>query len=246
MRAKWCAPEYATLFEVADATGARQSRSADALIMSLWPSRGLELHGVEIKVSRSDYRREAADPTKAETIAAFCDRWWLHVAPNVITDLSDVPPAWGVREWDGRIWRTIREAEKTEAKPPNRAFLASLLRRNDEAVTRWAHSALEKEREGFCAQMERERAQVADRVQCLVQQRTAAFEALADKVAKFEAAAGLTLSEWGDWGKIGAAARALADCRDGWGSLAARLRKAADEIDAISAMAEAPADGGRA
>ena len=47
--------------------------SGDAVIMSLWPSRGLELHGVEIKVSRADWKREAADPAKAEAIAAYCD-----------------------------------------------------------------------------------------------------------------------------------------------------------------------------
>ena len=38
---------------------------------------------------------------------------------------------WGAREFDGRAWRTIKEAEKTEVKSCDRAFLASLLRRAD-------------------------------------------------------------------------------------------------------------------
>ncbi len=76
MATRWAAPEYAIMWEVADATGARHSRLADAVMMSLWPSRGLELHGVEIKVSRADWRREALTPQKAEKIAAYCDRWW--------------------------------------------------------------------------------------------------------------------------------------------------------------------------
>lgn len=40
-------PEYATFFEVADATGGRQSLWADAVSMSLWPSRGLTITGFE-------------------------------------------------------------------------------------------------------------------------------------------------------------------------------------------------------
>ena len=82
MSKRWAPPEYAVMWEVGRATGAvTNQRYADAVIMGLWPSRGLELHGVEIKVSRSDWRREAADPMKAEAIAAYCDRWrhprWL-------------------------------------------------------------------------------------------------------------------------------------------------------------------------
>jgi hypothetical protein len=47
---RWAAPEYAVMWEVGRATGVvSNQRYADAVIMSLWPSRGLELHGVEIK-----------------------------------------------------------------------------------------------------------------------------------------------------------------------------------------------------
>lgn len=131
---RWAPPEYAVMFEVGNTTGFGTNRHADAVIMSLWPSRGLELHGVEIKVSRSDWKREAADPAKAEEIAQYCDRWWVIAAPGVIDDLSDVPPAWGVREFDGRTWRTLKEAEKTEARPVSRGFLGAMLRRADKTM----------------------------------------------------------------------------------------------------------------
>ena len=77
LRKRYIAPEWALLFNVANGTGARQYRYADAIGMSLYPSRGLEIHGFEVKISKSDWKREAADPEKAETIAAYCDRWWV-------------------------------------------------------------------------------------------------------------------------------------------------------------------------
>ncbi len=131
MSKRWKDPEYAIMWEVGEGTGAISGRYADALIMSLWPSRGLELHGVEIKISRSDWKREAADPTKAEAIARYCDRWWIHTPPGIVDDLSALPPAWGLREFDGKAWKTIREADKTDAEPITRRFLVAMLRRAD-------------------------------------------------------------------------------------------------------------------
>ena len=64
MSKRWAAPEWAIMWEVAEGTGARGGRYADAVMMSLWPSRGLELHGVEIKISRADWKREAFDPQR--------------------------------------------------------------------------------------------------------------------------------------------------------------------------------------
>jgi hypothetical protein len=45
---------HAVLFEVRNATGFDANRSIDAVTMTLWPSLGLELAGMEIKISRSD------------------------------------------------------------------------------------------------------------------------------------------------------------------------------------------------
>lgn len=91
MKKRWCDPQWAIMWEVGEGTGAMSGRYADAVMMSLWPSRGLELHGVEIKISRSDWKREAADPSKAEAIARYCDRWWVHTPPGIVDDLSDLP-----------------------------------------------------------------------------------------------------------------------------------------------------------
>ena len=67
--------QYALLFEVRNSTGyGKRIRSADALAMSLWPSRGLELIGFEIKRSRIDWLKELSQPEKAEEICRFCDQ----------------------------------------------------------------------------------------------------------------------------------------------------------------------------
>ena len=183
------------MWEVTPATGsvARQ-RYADAVMMSLWPSRGLELHGVEIKVSRSDWMREAKDPSKAERVGAYCDRWWIHVGPNVIRDLSEVPPAWGVREFDGKAWRTLREAEKTPAKDIDRGFLASLLRRADgdrrREVEDAANAMIRDQREAI-------EKRVADGVKYGLQSLESRVSALTKQMEDFEAATGLTLGGFG-------------------------------------------------
>lgn len=45
-------PSYAMLTQVRNGTGmSRNARTADAMFMSLWPSRGIYLAGIEVKVS---------------------------------------------------------------------------------------------------------------------------------------------------------------------------------------------------
>ncbi len=165
MRKTFAAPEWALLEEVPAGTGAtRNNRSADAIIMGLWPSRGLHLHGVEIKTSRSDWKREAKDPEKAERIACYCDFWWVHVAPGVIADLAEVPITWGVREWNGRNWKTIRDAAKTEAVPIDRTFLASLMRRTSESANRDIEDEVRKRLVEAEKTLERERAEIPAKI----------------------------------------------------------------------------------
>ncbi len=50
-------------------------RAADAVAMDLWPSKGLEIHGHEVKVSRSDWLSELKQPEKCEPVKRYCDRW---------------------------------------------------------------------------------------------------------------------------------------------------------------------------
>ena len=68
LRVKYPLPAFALLEQVADGTGARNYRWADALVMGVWPSRGYHLLGFEVKVSRSDWLHELHKPAKADAL----------------------------------------------------------------------------------------------------------------------------------------------------------------------------------
>lgn len=196
------------------------------------------MHGVEIKVSRADWKREAADPTKAEAVARYCDRWWVHAAPGVVQDLSEMPPAWGLREWDGSAWATKREAAKTDAAPIDRGFLAALLRRADGAMRRAASEMVQVAREQLALEREENRRRFDEIVAERVARKTKDLDSRAKNVASFEKAFGFSATDYAEnYIALGRAARALCQCnKTGFGDLALRLRKAADEIEAIAAL----------
>lgn len=239
MRKQWAEQEWAILWEVREGTGTMAGRSADAVMMSLWPSRGLELHGVEIKVSRSDWKREAGDPTKAEAIAKYCDRWWVHTSPGIVQDISELPPMWGLREFNGRNWRTIREAHKSEPQPINRVFLAALLRRSDELMKSLIRDAMESSRAGIDEERARMREGFDQRLKEEVARRTSKTDDVQKQISKFEKAFGRKVNSFSpNMTAIGKAAAAIVDCDNAFkaSSLAKRLREAADALDEISLM----------
>lgn len=132
LRTSFPPPEYTVLFEVADGTGASSRRWADAVAMSLWPSRGLTLEGFEIKISRQDWLREKANPEKAERIARYCD-FWSVVTPPGLLNADEIPHNWGLAEvtFDAKgigRFKRIRSPAKLDPIPVDRKFLAGLLR----------------------------------------------------------------------------------------------------------------------
>src|SRR3546814_12925642 len=86
LRARFCAPGWALLFNVGNATGATQRRWADAVAMNLYPSRGLELHGFAVKASRSDWLSELKQPDKSAPVQKLCDRSWVVAPPGVVNE----------------------------------------------------------------------------------------------------------------------------------------------------------------
>lgn len=244
MSKTWAGPEWAIMWEVNEATGAGRGRSADAVMMSLWPSRGLELHGVEIKVSRSDWKREAADPTKAEAVAKFCDRWWIHTSPGVVHDVSEVPPMWGLREWDGARWTTRREAQRRENVPdPSRSFLAALLRRADNIVTDMIRESTAEIRALSENEARKIREKYNDDVRRGVELRMRSSALIEAKLTAFEDAFGGKIDDYKfDLKTLGFAARALHDVGRRGLSMPSpvKLREAADQIERIESIVNAP------
>ena len=145
VKAKFSMPEYATFLNVANGTGANANRFADVVSMSVWPSRGLRLHGMELKVSRSDWQKELGKPDKAESIFGFCDYWWLVIGDEKIVQTGELPEPWGLMIATGKGLKVFKEAPKLDPKPISRVFLAALLRRAKEQ---------EADKEALAAQFE--------------------------------------------------------------------------------------------
>lgn len=134
LRKRFPSPRCAIAFEVARGTGYSAKRHLDAVAMELWPSHGLALHGIEIKVSRSDWRRERDEPAKAEEVARHLDFFWV-AAPKGVVPADELPTAWGLLELDGEGLNAPKQATKTEAAPLDRLFLAALFRAANRPVS---------------------------------------------------------------------------------------------------------------
>ena len=108
--------------------GHRRMRTADFMAQDTWESHGLLLHGHEVKVSRSDWLTELADPSKAEAIKRFCDRWWL-VAPDKAIVRDDLPEGWGLMVLNrvGKL-RVAKSAPALDPAPHTPTFRASFMR----------------------------------------------------------------------------------------------------------------------
>lgn len=127
---KFPASEYALMSEVRDAAGFGASRSADFLVMGLWPSRGLDMIGIERKSFRNDWIKELKTPAKAENIYQYCDRWYLLTDNENVAKIEEIPSTWG---WmhinsEGKL-RVIKEAPKINPIPISKSFLACILKR---------------------------------------------------------------------------------------------------------------------
>ncbi len=212
-------PEWACFRDVENATGHKGDRRADAVAMNLYPSRGLELRGFEIKVSRADLRRELDDPDKAEAVGRFCHTWWL-VVPDGLTDKDAIPAAWGIMEFSEKGLRTKRAAAprpSDEVVAPTRLFVAALARASLREVDRMRKEWVPRD------SIEQELARrYLDGVEAAPREMGSRMEALLKKVAGARpilAALGIDIDakEWSerldaDTGKDAAEALAIGRC----------------------------------
>lgn len=228
LRARLPIAEYALLFEVSNMTGFGRNRSADAIAMSLWPSRGLEVFGFEIKVSRGDWLRELKDPAKAEPIAQYCDRW-IVLAPTGIVKSEEVPAGWGLWQLDdGDKLSAAITPPKLTPVALDRTFIAALLRRASEADDSLVQAAVHRLRETDEKELEK-------RITREVDYRTRQHKRLADDVAAFEQASGVKIDHW-NGRNVGQAVRlVLAQQESNLFANARALRGRLDELLALDA-----------
>lgn len=123
-------PSHMVLTEVSAGVKRNSARYADLVAVGLWASRGLTVHGVEIKVDRRDWLRELADPAKADSFN-WCDAWSVAAPPGVIEE-GEVPALWGHLELvKGRI-KTRKKAPKLGLKVMGSSEWVALLRRAED------------------------------------------------------------------------------------------------------------------
>lgn len=116
--------------QVRNSTGfANKVRTADAIVAETWPSRGLSFTGIEYKKNLYDWRRELANPEKADEIGAYC-KYWVVLAPDGVVPIGEVPETWGLWEIRGKQLMRTKAPPPTECKPPTAAFVCAMLRAN--------------------------------------------------------------------------------------------------------------------
>lgn len=202
LKAHHDAREWAIMFEVANATGAGGTRYADAIAMGLWPSRGLHIHGYELKVSRSDWRKELINPSKADEIGKYCDYWWVVTPPDIVKE-GELPETWGHYEAiDGKLVKKVAAVKNEYAAPLTRPFLAALLRRaqsvDDEAISALVDVKMRDQREA----LRKKEANFEQRVQTAVDRRLKELDPISEKLARIKALTGFDISVHDDEAEI--------------------------------------------
>jgi len=126
-------PEWATFPELADGTGGRKVRTIDLFALNLWPSKGYRAVAYEVKISRSDFRRELDDPTKRAPWERLAHETWI-AAPAGVVPVAEVPEGWGLIEIQegGKVRRPRRALQRQPPEAWPRSFTASLARRSAE------------------------------------------------------------------------------------------------------------------
>lgn len=227
-------PRYVVAFEVHNGAGFAYGRRLDAVVFDTWPSGGLLLHGLEIKVTPGDFRRELQNTTKASDWTEHLD-WFSIVAPPGVAKLDLMPEKWGLYQ--------LCEGGKLKAKRKplmlhdggriatiNRTFAAAFCRALvDRSLSKEAeHAAFERGRKD-AEYWGADRAMRAERK----------AESLEERLTAFENASGVSISDWPGAQKIGEAVqfvlRGGLDTKLGHASdlhvLAARIEQVACEMD---------------
>jgi len=189
--ARFCAPEWAIFFEVANGLGVNSRRYADAIAMSLFPSRGLDIHGIEIKRSRGDWLRELKDPRKADVIAQYCDFWWLVTSDEKVADKNEVPKTWGLLVSNGKELRQVKRAERMKPKPVDRGFMGAMFRRAHE----WLGVELKKDRRVVDAEERGYRRGIEER-DWKIKDASSDLVKLQKRIKEFEERSGVNIDTW--------------------------------------------------
>jgi len=225
LESRYPSPAYVLLPQVRNGTGfTKRARTADAIAVSVWPSRGLYLTGFEIKVSRNDWRKELADPSKSVSIQKYC-RYWYVVSPVDVVPIDEVPDAWGLIYVHKKKTTVQKQAPKLDEQPPDMPFVCSVLRSASEAMVT---------RDELRRHVDKATAHAAEAIEKAKHYDMMAYdlERLRERVCAFEEASGVSLKNNWSAGRIGEAVKVVQDV--GLDGIAAATRSFKERVDGIS------------
>ena len=177
------------------------------MVMGLWPSRGLILHGIEVKVHRGDWLKELKQPEKAENVFGYCDRWWL-CSTSGVAKLEEIPANWGWLECKGKRIYTRKDAPVLKpTKSMDKNFVAAMFRRLSESQAQMVpRSEISREL------TERYNEGVEDGKGIVERERKyekRQLDELRQAVKSFEDSSGLTLGGWSEPRQLGEIVRSI-------------------------------------
>ena len=176
------------------------TRRADLLAISLVRSRP-GIHGIEIKVNRSDWLKELNTPKKADAFY-FCDYFYL-AAPAGLWQNGEVPEAWGILEYDNGKVRQVKDPLKLDARY-DFTFLKTLLGR----ILRPESAEIAKARsEGYSAgYKDGEKSQTPNNEVNRLKHELGRYQ---ENFEKFKANSGIEIDSVWDLGEIGKIVRKI-------------------------------------
>lgn len=195
-------PGYTYMQEVRDATGFDAVRSADAIAIGMYRSRGLLMHGFEMKVSRTDWLKELTQPEKAESWMRFCHHWSLVISDASFVHEGELPETWGMYAPVKGKMKCIKRPPMLEPTPITMKCLTALIY----GANCTANGRLQPRIDAALEEDRKRRAQ----------SQTYELERLremAERVKEFEESSGINLGQhsWQDPKAMGAAVKAIMD-----------------------------------
>ena len=126
---------HVVLEQVPDGTGMHQGHWIDAVVFSLWESKGLFRSAFEVKVARSDFIRELQNPMKHQWALECFHEFWF-VAPKDVIQIDELPPSIGWMCPRGNKLTIKRHAVQNPNPRLDDVLLAAFMRAASKEITK--------------------------------------------------------------------------------------------------------------